>query len=472
MYSSGAPGSESIAIVGNGIVGALSALRIKQGNPTIQVTLFGPKARTLAGSTAAAAMLNSFAEVEASNRFDPFFAERFHLSRLSASLWPDLLSELGGFAESGRIDCGFGTFVVNNFATTPLEGENFDEILRVLAEWEEPHELVEPSSIDGYRPEYSKSASRAIWLANEGWVEPLTFLEALDSAIEAAGVQIKHAVVDSICENGGGIKISGQGFEGIFDRVLVAAGANSRSAIDESLWPAGPRLYWGNGLTLRVRTSNSTGQEKVIRTPNRGLACGIYTAPYSDGSLVIGATNFVTATPDSAVLLGDISTIVESARSQVNTGFETAALVATQKGARAISEDGRALIGPLEDPRIFVMTGLRREGWHLAPLLANLAASFVQGKELPDYLQSFSPSRVADHGLTLTQCIDLAVDHYMSGMFQHGSEIPSEAYRDQVEGNYRLFFGSLMEKLEMPLIPEMLGVTIRGLRESGSLITE
>jgi glycine oxidase len=52
-----------------------------------------------------------------------------------------------------------------------------------------------------------------------------------------------------------------------------------------------------------------------------------------------------------------------------------------EAGVRAATPDGLPLVGPSALPGVFLATGARRNGWLLAPLVAELSASYLAGRD-------------------------------------------------------------------------------------------
>jgi glycine oxidase len=55
------------------------------------------------------------------------------------------------------------------------------------------------------------------------------------------------------------------------------------------------------------------------------------------------------------------------------------AVMTTEVGVRATTSDGLPLVGWSETPGVMLAVGARRNGWLLAPLVADLAAAYLKG---------------------------------------------------------------------------------------------
>ena len=79
-------------VLGNGIVALSTAFRLVQrwtAQSTDTLTVVGRFARPGSATLAAAAMFNSFAEIEAGSLDHPLDLYRFELSHLATQMWPD-----------------------------------------------------------------------------------------------------------------------------------------------------------------------------------------------------------------------------------------------------------------------------------------------------------------------------------------------------------------------------------------------
>src|ERR1700694_73664 len=120
---------------------------------------------------------------------------RFELSHLATQMWPQFVKEIiqtaGSRSPPGCETCegpcgGYydrGTYIINNTAADDLDDENFDAIVEAAVKFDEPHQHVSPREIPNYMPEQRHRATRALFLPNEGWLNPRLFLEVLEAAL-------------------------------------------------------------------------------------------------------------------------------------------------------------------------------------------------------------------------------------------------------------------------------------------------
>ncbi len=189
----------------------------------------------------------------------------------------------------------------------------------------------------------------ALFSAEDWRIEARPALAALNAAAEAAGARLvpRALVADDLAA---------------FSAVILATGAGDAGGLAPELEAVSPI----KGQILRADRGPATGP--VIRGQ------GVYICPGE--SPAIGAT-MEAGRHDLAV---DAS---------VTEGLRTAALrlrpelaqavLTTEVGVRAATPDGLPLVGWSATPGVMLAVGARRNGWLLAPLVADLVAAYLKG---------------------------------------------------------------------------------------------
>jgi glycine/D-amino acid oxidase-like deaminating enzyme len=438
-----------IAIVGNGIIGLSVARELKKIDKSNVIFVFGYQNRVGAGSMAAAAMLNSFAEIEANYLNHEINQKRFRQSQIATSLWPQVLSSLED--ETGmKISSGLGTYVISDNRQGSLESENFEAIAEALNRFEEPHTFVDLKDLFGYRPAIEGSAARALYIEREGWVDVAPTINAFEKSLLRQDVKFVDQEIVNIVSNkdSGSVRlldVSGESHE--FDKVLFAAGAKTRNFIHHlGGTDNNPYLLFGVGNTIRLKV-NDLKQRQVIRTPNRGLACGLYSAPYLQDELVIGATNYVTDEAKTFPGVEEVHSLLSMAQRELNSELAFAEIKNISTGWRPISSDGVPIIGKTALKNTYICSGTRRDGWHLSSYLSELVAELIYQDETPEELEIYRMNRVPYRFISVKQSIDMCTRHYINGMLQHGLQLPRGGYNKHIQRNYELFFTKLHEDL-------------------------
>ena len=431
-------------ILGNGILAVTIAFRLtKRLVAKDRITIVGKRARPGSATLAAAAMLNSFAEIETGSLKSELDRYRFDLSRQATRMWPRFDEEIGG-------GLNWGTYVVNNSAADDLDDENFDAIVAALGEFGEPFEHVSPRDIPNYMPEQRHRATRALYIPREGWMNPRLVMEKLD-AILAKDPQVSF--VDdgarSLVRQGdriGAVKTeSGQAIAG--DNFVLATGATVSDVLNQSsLGIEVQRVFYGVGVSVEIKSPDFP-HKKCIRTPNRGLACGIYSVPYLSGSgapedhVLVGASNFISPTPCNYGRLTSIETLMRGAIEQINANFYRADLVRINVGWRPTTLDTYPLLGRTSIGNLIIASGTKRDGFHLAPLISEKIVAMLYNEPVEEGFPRFSPERKPIRSLSRQEAIEKAVRHQMSASYQHGftpsrSRMPAQIaqmHRDDLE---------------------------------------
>lgn len=365
-------------IVGNGIVALTCALRLAQRGG--EVALIGDPARAGSATLAAAAMLNSFAELGPGALATELDHAKLALSREATRRWRELgaeISKLGGLAALGH---GTGTYVLD------VGDGTFEMITRQLAEAGEPHAIVEAAEVPGYAP--AQRVARAVRIDGEGWLDPSRVVAALERVLGAApGVTLIAGIAARLRTAHGalaGVELEGGTvIEG--DRYLLANGASVSALLDRSaLGVRVQRVRYGIGSTLE------------LRAPVAHTAClrgqGVYSVPRGE-HVVIGSTNLVVDAPTADPTAAD--RIRAAAVAQLDARLADAPLVREHVGWRPIGEDAYPLIGSTSIANLAIASGTRRDGFHLAPVIAAHLADVLTGGPGDPRFALFGPERIA-----------------------------------------------------------------------------
>jgi glycine/D-amino acid oxidase-like deaminating enzyme len=439
-----------IVVIGNGSIALMTAWETIKRIPDAEITLLAPHARPGSASIAAAAMFNSFAEIEVGTLENEFEKAKWLFNNNATPYWKKTLPELED--ESGlKIHHGFGTFLINNHVSDSLEDQNFEAIHSALKEFNEPHQLLNPEEIPNYKPEIKGRASRCIYIPNEGYCNPIDLIKALEKVIVKSG---RANLIDDYCTsiktNSLGtittaVGSNGQQYSG--DIFLLAPGANFSKIVQGSnLNLEFPRIFYGAGCTALLKTGSNT-IENCIRTPNRGLACGLYTVPRGNNETIIGASNSISPWPVKNPGSGSVYSLLKGAMEQINTVFYKAELKTINMGWRPTSEDTLPMIGGTEISNLYVATGTKRDGLHCSPLIAICLIDSMLGQETAYDLSLFAPDRKPVKIYSRKDAIEKYVRHVMNANYQHDFIPAKNRMLEQMENMYRQDIETLHDRL-------------------------
>jgi glycine oxidase len=429
--------SEGIVIVGNGVIGQSLAFELLERGWKAPIFLVGRAERPGCASLAAGAMLNSFAELEEGSLDHEIDRLKFEISRKATSLWPSWVERLNAYAPLSSLQLRLGTIVLNNASSNALDDVNFETIIRHLGEFNEPFETIHPAEIAAYSPSPRQRALRAIFLPREGYINPGQLFSAYAQAFARhSNLKLVNTHAESILIAGDssveGVRLE-SGERLLSSQVLIASGAAVTPLLEKTpLASTVQRVFYGVGCSLVVGTGDRT-PKFVVRTPNRGLACGVYQVPYGEGTSCIGASNFISPEPEFHPRLTSIEAILRAAMEQLNTSYYKSQLIKTNVGFRPTTADTFPLVGPTSVKGLYLATGTKRDGIHCAPFWSAVLADLVEGKKIDARLDVFRPERTLIRTLTKAQGIAKAVKHHLSGAYQHELELPKSGWESSIE---------------------------------------
>ena len=334
-----------VTVAGAGVLGLSTALALADAG--LQVTVCDPEAPGRASAVAAGMLAPAFEaalEAEGARAFDLLLAAR--------NAWPALAQRTGIFVDrSGAAAVGEKAWLAEVGAALIRLGVR-------------PTELG-PATLRDLSPGLSMEFLKAL-LVREDWrVEPRPALAALRAAAEAAGVTFRAERVKA---------------RGEADVLVIAAGLSRGLA---GIAPEVAQLSPIKGQILRFADVRGSGV--CVRTP------GAYAAPGFDG-LAVGAT-MEPGRDDLAVDPGLVSPLSAAAvrlfPALAQAPFEV------QVGVRAATPDGLPMVGWSSAPGVVLATGARRNGWLLAPLVAEVVAACVTGRDPGPYAARLDPGRFA-----------------------------------------------------------------------------
>ena len=195
------------------------------------------------------------------------------------------------------------------------------------------------------------------------------------------------------------------------------------------------KVFYGVGLSLEISTRHNF-HTHCIRTPNRGLACGIYTAPYqnlsSSTNIIVGASNFISHKPYFNPRLASFEGLLNGAIEQINSDFYRADFISYNVGWSQTSQDTYPLMGQTSISNLFIASGTKRDGFHLAPIWSEFLASTILRSEVDSRFDLFLPERALIRSLSRSEAIEKSCNHQINAAYQHGLVPPTSRLLDQL----------------------------------------
>lgn len=331
-----------VTIAGAGVFGLACAIRLAEAGCTVTVCDpgGGPSASAVAAGMIAP-VFEAALDVGARPHLDLLMTGR--------DLWPGLAGRTGvALDRSGALAVGRDAWLAE--VATALGG---------LGLWATE---IPAATAQALAPGLSARAGRALMTREDWRVDPQVALPTLRVAAEALGVVFRTQAV------------TGQGDA---DILVVATGAAGELA---AVAPELAALIPIKGHIVR------------FQVPAEGVTIrgeGAYAAPGA-GALAVGAT----MEPGRSDQLVDFAVAAPLLAAGVklfprlrDARFEIAA------GVRAATPDGLPMAGWSATPGVILATGARRNGWLLAPLVGQIVAACVTGRDPGPYAARMNPAR-------------------------------------------------------------------------------
>ncbi len=331
-----------VIVAGAGALGLSTALALAEAG--CSVTVCDPEKEANASAVAAGMLAPVFEAV-----LDAGAAGDLDLLLAARNLWPRLAARTGiEIDRSGAVAVGSEAWLAAVRAGLTRLGLRGADLPRAM--------------LEDYAPGIAPGLLAV--LMREDWrLEPRPALHALRRAARAAGVAFRSEAVTG---------------RGAADWLVAATGAAQGLA---DVAPELGRLAPIKGQILRF--SGVRGGRISLRGE------GAYAVPGADG-LAVGAT-MEPGVCDTRVDLVALEPLVRAA-GRLFPGLADAAFGASA-GVRATTADGLPMVGLSGAPGVLLAVGARRNGWLLAPLVAEIVTACVTGRDPGPYAARFDPAR-------------------------------------------------------------------------------
>jgi len=336
-------GGAKVTVAGAGALGLAAALALADAG--CEVTVCDPGGAPSASAVAAGMLAPVFEAV-----LDPAMSGAFDILLAARDLWPAVEARAQvALDRSGAMAVGDEVWLSGVASALVRLGIHGIDLPR--------------STAQALAPGLSNEFARG-FLVREDWrVEPVSALSALHRAAAATGVTFEQRSVEGLGEA---------------DWLVIASGADARLA---KLAPELSVLTPVKGQIARYPAFRDAGV--CVRGE------GAYVVPGSSGAAV-GATmeEGVSDTAPDPVALAPV--LAAGARLFPRLDGAETRLAA---GIRAATPDGLPLAGLSSAPEVILATGARRNGWLLAPLVAQIVAACVTGREAGPWAARLDPRR-------------------------------------------------------------------------------
>ena len=333
-----------VTVAGAGAVGLCSALALADAG--FAVTVCSSPARRPASGVAAgmlAPVFEATLEPEGRNAIELLLAAR--------NAWPEMEVRAGVPVDrSGAVAIGEDAWLEDLAGRLMQVGARPVELGRATLEQLAPTQLA-------------PGLNRGLLMREDWRLDAAPALRTLRHAAEAAGVVFRAEPLTALPER---------------ELLVIAAGA------DRSLEALAPELAWLTPVRGQI-----IGFANEVRSGVTLRARDAYAVPSADG-LKVGAT--METGIDAAIVEPMTLTPLVQAAGRLFPHLAQATFTATA-GVRAASPDGWPMVGFSASTGVILAVGLRRNGWLLAPLVAQIVAAYTIGADPGPFAERLDPRR-------------------------------------------------------------------------------
>jgi glycine oxidase len=342
----------TIVVAGAGAVGSACALALARAGHA--VTVVDPGDTPNASDVAAGMLAPAFEAL-----FDA--PDRHELYRAARDLWPSL-------AESGGVE------IVRDGAMALGSRADAERWVEGLAQRGAHAELLTPPEAKARAPTIA-TGQWAAFTADDWRLDAPASLAALRSAAEALGARFTRGRVVGVAP-GGARLVTGDVLSA--DRLVAATGADLAA---QALAPEIAALSPIKGQILRA--PGFFAAQPTVRMAGAYLCVGA-------GQAILGAT-MEAGRNDRDVDPAQTAELVRRG-ADLSAGLGAVAWRAAA-GVRAATADGLPLCGPSRAEGVILAVGARRNGWLLAPMIAEVVLRTIEGRSAGEAGRLFDPSR-------------------------------------------------------------------------------
>ena len=296
-------------------------------------------------------------------------AETFALLKAARDQWPVLLASLG--APDVGLWRGGALWVDLPGAAGPTS----DDLKARFDALGARAEAVAAAIARDFLPSLPPDLTGSLYTPQDWSLDPLQALSALRGAATAAGAEVVRARVTAFED---GVASLSDGRTIAADALVIATGMDA-SLVAPELAHLSPI----KGHILRQALSDRSAGGPMLRA-----AAGYVSATAS--GVHVGAT--MEAGRADHTIDPTIAARLKAFGERLYPALVGADLVA-RTGVRAATPDGLPMVGPSRAPNVLIAVGMRRNGWLLAPLVAEMIAAYLTGDNPGAFAARLNPRR-------------------------------------------------------------------------------
>src|SRR5579862_647143 len=364
----------SVVVIGAGVIGCAIADALAVRGADVAVLDIRSPGR--GASQASAGVLAPYIEADEDN---PLLS----LGVRSLNLFDGFIS---GVRERSGLPIEYSKTGTLDIALSDADVERLSASRAWLARTGVAHEWIDAAHLAAFESAVSPSARGALFIPGHKFVGVASLIKALALGARFSGARFEWPVeVARVDPKSDRVLVSAGERRYEADFAVVAGGSWSGRVRVGGMKHFGVRPIRGQLLHLTWPAKTAVPARVVW-----GPRC--YTVPWSDGSLLVGATVEDVGFDERSTVDGVRGLL--DAVSELLPASRGASLEQVRVGLRPAAADGLPLIGPLESaPNVIIATGHYRNGILLAPLTADIVARCILDRETDDAIAVTTPAR-------------------------------------------------------------------------------
>lgn len=364
-----------VLVLGAGIIGVTTAEALASRGA--EVTVLDMRSPARGSSQAAAGMLTPYIEADGNN---PLLG----LCTRSLGLYDEFVARILEVSRGGIEYARTGTLEIaldDDGEARLLGTKVWLDTTGVDSEW------LDGDAVRGFEPSVTPAALGGLFTPDHGLVGTEGLVSALVQQAKIAGAIFEFPVeVLSVEQRGDLVEAKAADRTYTADAVVVATGSWSRRVRIPQVAPLPVRPIRGQLLHLQWCEGDQPG--RIVWGPH------CYAVPWSDGSLLVGATADDVGFDEGTTVAGVQS--LTTGAIELLPHASGARLESIRVGLRPQLADGVPAIGPFTNaPRIVAATGHYRSGVLLAPLTAELVSRYLLDGHYDPAFAITTPDRFA-----------------------------------------------------------------------------
>ncbi|MFD7657500.1 NAD(P)/FAD-dependent oxidoreductase [Actinosynnema sp. NPDC059797] len=268
---------------------------------------------------------------------------------------------------------------------TPKQAQGLLRELGRMAAAGQPvdHVELDADQLREHVPLASPALTAGVRVDGQRYVDPGAFVQALARAVVRRGATIRLFEVDDIRSYSKGVTVHPRSGAAVHAEVAVVATGAWMSRLARR-WGVRVPVRAGRGYSFTVPVERPV--PGPVYLPDVRVAC----TPYQDGLRVAGTMEF--RDPDAPGAHARLEAIIASARPLLD-GVRWDQRRDVWVGPRPVTPDGRALIGAVRAPHVYVAGGHGMWGLAHGPVTGRLLAEQITTGKQPEALRAFDPLR-------------------------------------------------------------------------------